>query len=187
MSYHLLYHSFGSSVVERNSWLDAAVCTRVMSAPASSAAGGGAASTAGAASPAGAADAATTATSIAGTGSTGIAITTLPNPFPSLSVLPSPSPAQHPLVASTAASSSSSSTAKGVQFSDSRKRRKRHADRVLPERVEIDVPESALFRSLLALERRLDAAIARRYVELQEALYTPQHVSQQLTNTANQH
>ena len=74
-------------------------------------------------------------------------------------------------------SAAPSSTAKGVQFSDSRKRRKRHADRVLPERLEVDVPESQLFRSLLALERRLDAAIARRYVDLQEALYTPQHVT----------
>ena len=95
-------------------------------------------------------------------------------PYPSLSVLPSPSPAHPPLV------SSSSSTAKGVLFSDSRKRRKRHADRVLPERVEVDVPDSALFSELLALERRVDAAIAARYVQLQEALYTPQHLYQTL-------
>ena len=138
--------------------------------PAAVAGVGGAGSGSGGGSSGGGATAA--AAGAAGSGVSGSGASTgFPSPYPSLSVLSSPSAAQPPL------SSGAASTAKGVQFSDSRKRRKRHADRVLPERVEVDVPESALFRSLLALERRLDAAIARRYVDLQEAVYTPQHVS----------
>jgi hypothetical protein len=45
--------------------------------------------------------------------------------------------------------------------------------REFPERLELDVPDSLMVRQLLALERRIDASIARKQVEIQHALLSP--------------
>ena len=61
-------------------------------------------------------------------------------------------------------------------FAESRKRRKRNADRALPERLDVSgVGCSRLLSTLLSFERRLDATIARRYVDVQEAVLQPIH------------
>ena len=84
--------------------------------------------------------------------------------------------------AASALSSSSPSTAstgRPVLFADSRKRRKRNADRSLPERADVGgVGCSRLLSCLLSFERRLDASIARRYVDVQEAVCAPMHSAQ---------
>jgi len=45
--------------------------------------------------------------------------------------------------------------------------------REFPERLELDVPDSLMVRQLLALERRIDASIACKQVEIQHALLSP--------------
>lgn len=53
------------------------------------------------------------------------------------------------------------------------KRKKRLADKVLPQKVRDLVPESQAYMDLLAFERKLDATIMRKRLDIQEALKRP--------------
>ncbi|XP_001638238.3 SWI/SNF-related matrix-associated actin-dependent regulator of chromatin subfamily D member 1 isoform X1 [Nematostella vectensis] len=57
--------------------------------------------------------------------------------------------------------------------SRSRSRKKKMADKVLPQRVRDLVPESQAYMDLLAFERKLDATIMRKRMDIQEALKRP--------------
>ncbi|EDO27997.1 predicted protein, partial [Nematostella vectensis] len=52
-------------------------------------------------------------------------------------------------------------------------RKKKMADKVLPQRVRDLVPESQAYMDLLAFERKLDATIMRKRMDIQEALKRP--------------
>lgn len=53
------------------------------------------------------------------------------------------------------------------------KRKKRLADKILPQKVRDLVPESQAYMDLLAFERKLDATILRKRLDIQEALKRP--------------
>lgn len=53
------------------------------------------------------------------------------------------------------------------------KRKKRLADKILPQKVRDLVPESQAYMDLLAFERKLDATIMRKRLDIQEALKRP--------------
>eukprot|EP00897_Mesotaenium_endlicherianum_P003260 jgi/Mesen1/2962/ME000176S02000 len=55
----------------------------------------------------------------------------------------------------------------------SKRRKKKPAGKALPERVAALVPESALYSQLLELERQVDATLARKKLDIQEALKHP--------------
>ncbi|XP_037869343.1 brahma-associated protein of 60 kDa isoform X2 [Bombyx mori] len=55
----------------------------------------------------------------------------------------------------------------------SAKRKKRLADKILPQKVRDLVPESQAYMDLLAFERKLDATIMRKRLDIQEALKRP--------------
>uniref|UniRef100_A0A6Q2Z318 DM2 domain-containing protein n=1 Tax=Esox lucius TaxID=8010 RepID=A0A6Q2Z318_ESOLU len=61
---------------------------------------------------------------------------------------------------------------KPTQAPGSHKRRKM-ADKVLPQRIRDLVPESQAYMDLLAFERKLDQTIARKRMEIQEAIKKP--------------
>uniref|UniRef100_A0A674CAA2 SWI/SNF related BAF chromatin remodeling complex subunit D2 n=1 Tax=Salmo trutta TaxID=8032 RepID=A0A674CAA2_SALTR len=52
-------------------------------------------------------------------------------------------------------------------------KRRRMADKVLPQRIRDLVPESEAYMDLLAFERKLDQTIARKRMEIQEAIKKP--------------
>uniref|UniRef100_A0AAQ4Q3J6 SWI/SNF related BAF chromatin remodeling complex subunit D2 n=1 Tax=Gasterosteus aculeatus aculeatus TaxID=481459 RepID=A0AAQ4Q3J6_GASAC len=52
-------------------------------------------------------------------------------------------------------------------------KRRRMADKVLPQRIRDLVPESQAYMDLLAFERKLDQTIARKRMEIQEAIKKP--------------
>ncbi|CAB1312130.1 unnamed protein product [Coregonus sp. 'balchen'] len=54
-----------------------------------------------------------------------------------------------------------------------RGKRRRMADKVLPQRIRDLVPESEAYMDLLAFERKLDQTIARKRMEIQEAIKKP--------------
>ena len=56
------------------------------------------------------------------------------------------------------------------------KKKKKVADKILPQRVRDLVPESQAYMDLLAFERKLDATIMRKRLDIQEALKRPQKV-----------
>uniref|UniRef100_A0A2M4BKN6 Putative swi/snf transcription activation complex subunit n=1 Tax=Anopheles marajoara TaxID=58244 RepID=A0A2M4BKN6_9DIPT len=59
-------------------------------------------------------------------------------------------------------------------FSDySAKKKKKLADKILPQKVRDLVPESQAYMDLLAFERKLDATIMRKRLDIQEALKRP--------------
>ncbi|RUS83300.1 hypothetical protein EGW08_008922 [Elysia chlorotica] len=58
------------------------------------------------------------------------------------------------------------------------KRKKKIADKILPQRVRDLVPESQAYMDLLAFERKLDATIMRKRLDIQEVLKRPMKVSQ---------
>lgn len=61
------------------------------------------------------------------------------------------------------------------------------ASREMPERLDLNVPDSALINQLLALERRIDATIARKHVEMQHALMPPKMMAAMVSgNTRGQ-
>merc|ERR1719361_2876469 len=60
------------------------------------------------------------------------------------------------------------------------KKKKRMADKILPQRVRDLVPESQAYMDLLAFERKLDATIMRKRLDIQEALKRPQKVKKKL-------
>ena len=70
--------------------------------------------------------------------------------------------------ASIGGSSSSNSNAR---------KKKKMADKVLHPRVRELVPESQAYMDLLAFERKLDATIMRKRLDIQEALKRPMKVS----------
>lgn len=53
------------------------------------------------------------------------------------------------------------------------KKKKKVADKILPQRVRDLVPESQAYMDLLAFERKLDATITRKRLDIQEALKRP--------------
>lgn len=53
------------------------------------------------------------------------------------------------------------------------KRKRRLADKILPQKVRDLVPESQAYMDLLAFERKLDATIMRKRLDIQEALKRP--------------
>ncbi|XP_050081882.1 brahma-associated protein of 60 kDa-like [Anopheles aquasalis] len=53
------------------------------------------------------------------------------------------------------------------------KRRRKLADKILPQKVRDLVPESQAYMDLLAFERKLDATITRKRLDIQEALKRP--------------
>ncbi|KAJ2953057.1 hypothetical protein O0L34_g7450 [Tuta absoluta] len=61
----------------------------------------------------------------------------------------------------------------GVSGGGVGKRKKRLADKILPQKVRDLVPESQAYMDLLAFERKLDATILRKRLDIQEALKRP--------------
>ena len=57
-----------------------------------------------------------------------------------------------------------------------RKKKRRMADRILPQRVRDLVPESQAYMDLLCFERKLDQTIMRKRLDIQEALKKPMKV-----------
>lgn len=55
----------------------------------------------------------------------------------------------------------------------SAKKKKKLADKILPQKVRDLVPESQAYMDLLAFERKLDATIMRKRLDIQEALKRP--------------
>merc|ERR1712202_96365 len=66
------------------------------------------------------------------------------------------------------------------QGSKSAKKKKKLADKILPQKVRELVPESQAFMDLLAFERKLDSTIMRKRLDIQEALKRPQKVKRKL-------
>lgn len=59
-------------------------------------------------------------------------------------------------------------------FSDNpAKKKKKQAEKILPQKVRDLVPESQAYMDLLAFERKLDATIMRKRLDIQEALKRP--------------
>lgn len=61
-----------------------------------------------------------------------------------------------------------------------RRKKRKPTDKQIPERVVASVPESAIYNQLLELEKRVDATLARKKLEIQEALRNPPRVPQTL-------
>ena len=57
--------------------------------------------------------------------------------------------------------------------SKSAKKKKKLADKILPQKVRELVPESQAYMDLLAFERKLDSTIMRKRLDIQEALKRP--------------
>jgi SWI/SNF-related matrix-associated actin-dependent regulator of chromatin subfamily D len=55
----------------------------------------------------------------------------------------------------------------------SAKKKKKLADKILPQKVRELVPESQAYMDLLAFERKLDSTIMRKRLDIQEALKRP--------------
>jgi SWI/SNF-related matrix-associated actin-dependent regulator of chromatin subfamily D len=53
------------------------------------------------------------------------------------------------------------------------KKKKKLADKILPQKVRDLVPESQAYMDLLTFERKLDATIMRKRLDIQEALKRP--------------
>jgi SWI/SNF-related matrix-associated actin-dependent regulator of chromatin subfamily D len=53
------------------------------------------------------------------------------------------------------------------------KKKKKLADKILPQKVRDLVPESQAYMDLLAFERKLDSTIMRKRLDIQEALKRP--------------
>ncbi|XP_065483740.1 SWI/SNF-related matrix-associated actin-dependent regulator of chromatin subfamily D member 3 isoform X3 [Caloenas nicobarica] len=58
-------------------------------------------------------------------------------------------------------------------------KRRKMADKILPQRIRELVPESQAYMDLLAFERKLDQTIMRKRVDIQEALKRPMKLSKQ--------
>ncbi|KAB7494973.1 Brahma-associated protein [Armadillidium nasatum] len=80
-------------------------------------------------------------------------------------------------VSQTAASQSGGS---GEFNQGSAKKKKKLAEKILPQKVRDLVPESQAYMDLLAFERKLDATIMRKRLDIQEALKRPQKVKKKL-------
>lgn len=62
----------------------------------------------------------------------------------------------------------------------SAKKKKKLADKILPQKVRDLVPESQAYMDLLAFERKLDATIMRKRLDIQEALKRPMKLKRKL-------
>jgi SWI/SNF-related matrix-associated actin-dependent regulator of chromatin subfamily D len=62
---------------------------------------------------------------------------------------------------------------RSVAKGDYPKKKKKQADKILPQKVRDLVPESQAYMDLLAFERKLDATIMRKRLDIQEALKRP--------------
>lgn len=63
-----------------------------------------------------------------------------------------------------------------------------HLTRELPDRLDVSsLTNSTLVQQLLALERRLDATIARKHADIQHALLPPKQVAQMVRSTTRSH
>merc|ERR1712136_432758 len=60
------------------------------------------------------------------------------------------------------------------------KKKKKLADKILPQKVRDLVPESQAYMDLLAFERKLDATIMRKRLDIQEALKGPMKLKRKL-------
>ncbi|VDI68374.1 Hypothetical predicted protein, partial [Mytilus galloprovincialis] len=60
-----------------------------------------------------------------------------------------------------------------VHHMKAKQKKKKVADKILPQRVRDLVPESQAYMDLLAFERKLDATIMRKKLDIQEALKRP--------------
>jgi len=60
------------------------------------------------------------------------------------------------------------------------KKKKKLADKILPQKVRDLVPESQAYMDLLAFERKLDATIMRKRLDIQEALKRPMKLKRKL-------
>ena len=69
--------------------------------------------------------------------------------------------------------SSQSSFNSNSSLKNSLKKKKRLADKILPQKVRELVPESQAYMDLLAFERKLDSTIMRKRLDIQEALKRP--------------
>lgn len=76
----------------------------------------------------------------------------------------------------------------GAPPSKSAKKKKKLADKILPQKVRELVPESQAYMDLLAFERKLDSTIMRKRLDIQEALKRPMKQKRKLrifiSNTA---
>ncbi|GAQ90942.1 SWIB/MDM2 domain superfamily protein [Klebsormidium nitens] len=61
-----------------------------------------------------------------------------------------------------------------------KRKKKKAAEKQIPERIAAFVPESRLYSQLLELEKRVDATIARKKLDIQEALKIPQRTARTL-------
>lgn len=61
------------------------------------------------------------------------------------------------------------------------KKKPKIADKILSQKIRQLVPESQAYMDLLAFERKLDATIARKKLDIQEALKRPMKVSINIT------
>jgi len=59
-------------------------------------------------------------------------------------------------------------------------KKKKLSDKIVPEAVRDDFPDSQAYMDLLALERKLDSTIMRKRLDIQEALKRPQKVKRKL-------
>lgn len=63
-----------------------------------------------------------------------------------------------------------------IFFAADSKKKKKLADKILPQKVRDLVPESQAYMDLLAFERKLDSTIMRKRLDIQEALKRPMKV-----------
>merc|ERR1719151_174233 len=61
----------------------------------------------------------------------------------------------------------------GMMHGKSAKKKKKLADKILPQKVRELVPESQAYMDLLSFERKLDSTIMRKRLDIQEALKRP--------------
>jgi SWI/SNF-related matrix-associated actin-dependent regulator of chromatin subfamily D len=61
-----------------------------------------------------------------------------------------------------------------------KRKKKKVLEKQIPERVAAFVPESRLYSQLLELEKRVDATIGRKKLDIQEALKIPQRTARTL-------
>eukprot|EP00249_Psilotum_nudum_P003591 c17057_g1_i1 orf=453-1862(+) len=91
-----------------------------------------------------------------------------------------PKPPLRPSASGSTAAPSSSSF-KSAEVTPAARRKKRKApEKQLPDRVAALLPESALYSQLLEFEARVDAALARKKTDIQEALKNPPRVQKTL-------
>ncbi|KAF2351848.1 SWIB/MDM2 domain [Trinorchestia longiramus] len=121
-----------------------------------------------------------------GTPGTGTPHPRPPPPQQFLSRQPSPTPAvgKRPAPQSkgggTGGSSAPAPHPQDYPHSGNPKKKKKLAEKILPQKVRDLVPESQAYMDLLAFERKLDATIMRKRLDIQEALKRPMKVKKKL-------